>query len=187
MSDETNISTLYHEFTDALTEVLAENAVGAARRGRLARARTVIKRHPAHSEHEYFVAVETAFLQWEVRTLVAGNGYRTKPTPLVGLANDAGRRTEILLSCHPHNSFPRSILRLGIGARFGRTPLGSGAKWSQFVLMAVETIGEAFSLGWRVTVRCSHSREDARIQSLAVNARTARSWTWRRWHRTALR
>jgi hypothetical protein len=65
MSDETNISTLYHEFTDALTEVLAENAVGPARRGRLARARAVIKRHPAHSEHEYFVAVETAFLQWE--------------------------------------------------------------------------------------------------------------------------
>ena len=65
MSDETNISALYHEFTDALTEVLAENAVGPARRGRLARARAIIKRHPAHSEHEYFVAVETAFIQWE--------------------------------------------------------------------------------------------------------------------------
>jgi predicted RNA-binding Zn-ribbon protein involved in translation (DUF1610 family) len=26
--------------------------------------------------------------------------------------------------------------------------------------MAVETIGEAYSLGWRVIVRCSHSRED---------------------------
>jgi hypothetical protein len=33
MSSSTNISTLYHEFTDALTEVLAENAVGPARRG----------------------------------------------------------------------------------------------------------------------------------------------------------
>ena len=65
MSDETNISALYHEFMDALTEVLAENAVGLARRGRLAKARAVIKRHPAHSEHEYFVAVEAAFLQWE--------------------------------------------------------------------------------------------------------------------------
>jgi hypothetical protein len=25
---------------------------------------------------------------------------------------------------------------------------------------AVETIGEAYSLGWRVTARCVHSRED---------------------------
>ena len=34
MSSSTDISTLYREFTDALTEVLAENAVGPARRGR---------------------------------------------------------------------------------------------------------------------------------------------------------
>ena len=34
MSTETDISVLYHEFTDALTEFLAENAVGLARRGR---------------------------------------------------------------------------------------------------------------------------------------------------------
>jgi hypothetical protein len=26
--------------------------------------------------------------------------------------------------------------------------------------MAVETIGEAYSLGWRVTARCVHGRED---------------------------
>jgi hypothetical protein len=26
--------------------------------------------------------------------------------------------------------------------------------------VAVETLGDAFSLGWRVTARCSHSRED---------------------------
>ena len=35
MSTGTHISALYREFTDALTEVLAENAVGPARRGRL--------------------------------------------------------------------------------------------------------------------------------------------------------
>lgn len=34
------------------------------------------------------------------------------------------------------------------------------AQCSYFVLMGVETLGEAFSLGWRVTVRCVHSRED---------------------------
>jgi hypothetical protein len=47
-----------------LTEVLAENAVGLARRGRLARARAAVKKH-SYSEHAYFLAVETAFKNWE--------------------------------------------------------------------------------------------------------------------------
>ena len=61
----TSISALYSEFSAALTEVLAENAVGPARRGRLARARAAVKKHPEYNEHEYFLAVETAFTQWE--------------------------------------------------------------------------------------------------------------------------
>jgi hypothetical protein len=65
MSTETDISTLYREFTDALTEVLAETAVGLTRRGRLARARAAVKNHPDYSEHAYFLAVETAFKNWE--------------------------------------------------------------------------------------------------------------------------
>ena len=65
MSPDTNISTLYCEFTDALTEVLAENAVGPARRGRLARARAAVKKHPNYSESGHFLAVETAFKNWE--------------------------------------------------------------------------------------------------------------------------
>jgi hypothetical protein len=65
MSTGTDISSLYHEFTDALTEVLAENAVGPARRGRLARARAVVRNHPEYSEHAYFLAVEAAFKNWE--------------------------------------------------------------------------------------------------------------------------
>ena len=65
MSSSTDISTLYREFTDALTEVLAENAGGPARRGRLARARAAIKKHSDYSEHEHYLAVETAFKQWE--------------------------------------------------------------------------------------------------------------------------
>ena len=65
MSSGTNISALYREFTNALTEVLAENAVGPARRGQLARARAAVKKHPDYSEHAYFLAVETAFTQWE--------------------------------------------------------------------------------------------------------------------------
>ena len=60
-----DISALYLEGTYALTEVLAENSVGPARRGRLARARAAVKRHPNYSEHEYFLAVENAFKQWE--------------------------------------------------------------------------------------------------------------------------
>jgi len=65
MNTDTDISALYHEFTDALTEVLAENTVGPARRGRLARARAAVKKHPKYNEHGYFLAVETAFKQWE--------------------------------------------------------------------------------------------------------------------------
>jgi hypothetical protein len=65
MSTGTEVAALYREFTDALTEVLAENAVGPARRGRLARARACIRKHPDHNEHAYFLAVETAFIQWE--------------------------------------------------------------------------------------------------------------------------
>ena len=61
----TDIAALYREFTAALTEVLAENAGNPARRGRLARARATVKRHPNYSEHEYFLAVEAAFTQWE--------------------------------------------------------------------------------------------------------------------------
>jgi hypothetical protein len=30
-----------------------------------ARARAAVKRHPKYDEHEYFLAVEAAFAQWE--------------------------------------------------------------------------------------------------------------------------
>lgn len=66
MSTGTDISAIYREFADALTEVLSENAVGPARRGRLARARAAVKKHPDYSEHAYFLAVEAAFENWEV-------------------------------------------------------------------------------------------------------------------------
>jgi hypothetical protein len=65
MSSATHISTLYREFADALTDVLAENAVGLASRGRLARTRAAVKKHLDYSEHGYFLAVEIAFKQWE--------------------------------------------------------------------------------------------------------------------------
>jgi hypothetical protein len=61
----TEIEAVYREFADALTEVLAENAIGLARRGRVARARAAVKRHPDYSEHAYFLAVETAFAHWQ--------------------------------------------------------------------------------------------------------------------------
>lgn len=65
MSSSTHISTLYREFADALRDILAENAVGLASRGRLARTRAAVKKHPDYSEHGYFLAVEMAFKQWE--------------------------------------------------------------------------------------------------------------------------
>ena len=75
----TGISVLYSEFTAALTEVLAENAVGPARRGRLARARAAVKKHPEYNEHEYFLAVETAFAQWEALQKRWSLGRRSVP------------------------------------------------------------------------------------------------------------
>ena len=54
MATAGDISVLYQEFTGALTEVLAENSVGPARRGRLARARAAVKKHPRYSEHDIF-------------------------------------------------------------------------------------------------------------------------------------
>jgi hypothetical protein len=66
VSTSTDISAAYREFTEALTEVLAENAFGIARRGRLARARAAVKKHPDYSESGYFLAVEAAFKAWEV-------------------------------------------------------------------------------------------------------------------------
>jgi len=65
MSEASDISVLYREFADALTEVLAENAVGLARRGRLARARATVKHHPDYSEAGYLRAVDAAFENWE--------------------------------------------------------------------------------------------------------------------------
>ena len=65
MSEGPDISMLYREFADALTEVLAENAVGPARRGRLARARAAVKKHPDYSEAGHLRAVEAAFENWE--------------------------------------------------------------------------------------------------------------------------
>ena len=51
MAIAADISALYQEFTEALVE----NSVGLVRRGRLAK-------HFKYSEHEYFLAVETASL-----------------------------------------------------------------------------------------------------------------------------
>ena len=66
MSEGSDITVLYREFADALTEVLAENAAGPARRGRLARARAAVKKHFNYSDAGYLRAVEAAFENWEV-------------------------------------------------------------------------------------------------------------------------
>jgi hypothetical protein len=73
-----DISTLYREFTQALTDVLAEHAVGPASRGRLARARAAVKKHPEYSEHGYFLAVEIPFRHWEALQIA---GHVEPPSP----------------------------------------------------------------------------------------------------------
>ena len=82
MSTEDNIAiaAVRREFTDALAEVLAENAaVCPVRRGRVARAHAAIKRHPGYNEHEFCAAVEFAFERWETLQNAGslGVGYRT--------------------------------------------------------------------------------------------------------------
>ena len=67
MVTSTDISNLYREFTDSLTEVLGENAVGPAHRGRLARARAAVKKHPQYNETDYVAAVDAAFARWEAK------------------------------------------------------------------------------------------------------------------------
>jgi hypothetical protein len=48
--------------------------------------------------------------------------------------------------------------------------------------MGVETIGEAYSLGWRVTIRCVYSRaRTAPTRNQAASAPTGASSTWRPW------
>jgi hypothetical protein len=79
MTRGADISTLYREFTQALMDVLAEQAIGPASRGRLARARAAVKKHPEYGEHGYFLAVETAFEQWEALHTVGYIGQPSKP------------------------------------------------------------------------------------------------------------
>src|ERR1700690_1167250 len=45
----------------------------------------------------------------------------------------------------------------------------------------VETIGEAFSLGWRVTARCSRGREDGPSSKSSRECATGANLIWRRW------
>ena len=78
MSCGADISTLYRDFSQALTDVLAEDAAGPASRGRLARTRAAVKKHPEYSEHGYFLAVETAWIGNSVQRLSLE---RRVPTP----------------------------------------------------------------------------------------------------------
>jgi hypothetical protein len=78
MSSGPDIPTLYREFTQVLTDVLAEHAVGPASRGRLARLGAALKKHPEYTEHAYFLAVEAAFRQWEALQTA---GHVERPSP----------------------------------------------------------------------------------------------------------
>jgi hypothetical protein len=113
-----DISALYLEFTNALTEVLAENSIGPARRGRLARARAAVKKHPDYSEHEYFLAVETAFKQWEAIQNAGGQERkwlhalsRRSLLPCIRLGHTA-KNSRIVTTCgDQYKTMPDRILK----------------------------------------------------------------------------
>ena len=63
MSSGADISTLYREFIQALTDVWWSGIPWSTRKAAL-------KKHPEYSEHGYFLAVETAFKQWETMQTV---------------------------------------------------------------------------------------------------------------------
>jgi hypothetical protein len=54
-----DVSALYGDFTNALADVLAENAAGLASRGRFARTRAAVKNHPDYSDAGYLAAVDS--------------------------------------------------------------------------------------------------------------------------------
>ncbi len=63
MNTETDIAARLPGVHRRANRTLAENAIGLARRGRLARAHAAVKHHPEYSEHAFCVAVETAFMR----------------------------------------------------------------------------------------------------------------------------
>ena len=65
MNSELDISLLYREFTDALVNLLAEQSISVSARGQLARARAAVRSHPNFNEHGYFLAIESAFSEWQ--------------------------------------------------------------------------------------------------------------------------
>ena len=58
------IGPLYSAFEDALTEVLAENEFGPARRTRLFEARMKLQAHPNFQQERYRETVDRAFRRW---------------------------------------------------------------------------------------------------------------------------
>ena len=123
MSPDSDISTLYREFTDALTEILAENAVGPARRGRLARGRAAVKRHPDYSEAGHFLAVVLhsrigkTCKTLVVRTALAGSGHRA----CIALAETC---QNLVLGCHAPTPARHCSDRRNCGSSWEKTGQG---------------------------------------------------------------
>ena len=77
---------------------------------------------------------------------------------------------DFVATTHSPHTILHRISRRGWGLR----PLTSSLNVLTLFHMTVETIGQAFSLGWRVTVRCSHSREDG------AHSKSSRECTYRK-------
>src|SRR5262249_32641281 len=108
MSDGSNVSVLYREFADALTEVLAENAGGPVRRGRLARARPPSNTTPT-------IARRGIFMQSKLRVL--------SQSPLRSLPQRPWMATKAAEACGHYgrafaNGRPRSLGATATCTRF---------------------------------------------------------------------
>lgn len=139
MTTVTDISALYQEFSQALTEVLAESSVGPARRGRLARTRAAVKKHPNYSE-----------IFSSGRDCIPKMGSYPKRRPLG--ANKLRART--VVPCHlgrrPHSVCANSLLY----SNFGHSGGGIFGRLDQSV-RALDNSGSTASTNSNLVYFCS--------------------------------
>lgn len=113
MATTGDISALYQEFTEALTEVLAELSVGPARRGRLARARAALKKHPKYSEHDGPTWQVSASAGVAATAATGPNTLRRDTCVISGCLFSMGIVLSLMISLPP-------ILAMPAGAETGR-------------------------------------------------------------------
>ena len=101
--------------------------------------------------------------------------------PQLGLANAAGRRTEICCHATPTIHSFGAFYASAWGRVLGERPLTPAAIVLNLFSWRLKPLARLFPSGGASPCAARTVGKTARIQSRAVNARTAMSWTWRRW------